>query len=957
VGAPLLARHLVGRDHEVAALREAWTSGGTARLVRGPAGIGKSRLARELAAWAVGQGGTVLVGRASAAARGAPLRPIEEALLGAARRGLAPGPELAPFRPALAALVPEWADGPRTRRDDRTTATESRLVLGEAVLRLLVSVSRGRTVTLVIEDLQWADPETVAVVEYLADNVAGTPVLLLATQRVGESGTGTELAASLVQRRAAVAVDLVPLTTTEVLEVAAACLGVDGELPAEATADLVARSEGIPFLVEELVATAVGAGWETVAAAVPGSVIASVELRLEALEASARRLLVAAALLGRSFDWTIAARAADLDDDQASPHLLAAVRAQLVDVEGAGFRFRHALTRDAVLTATPPAEQAVLARRALEALLGGAPGDGLGGDALLVAAELAERAGLPAEAAGLLLDAARRALATGALQSAERFATRAREAATGALADEIDQLLLRVRVLAGHTAAATALGRELLRRRGDDVGAAGEVHLLLGAAGLAAGRWADAEQHADAAIALDPSDVARRARSRALAAQAAMSRWDADAAAASARSALDDATATGQVEVQCEALEVLGRAERGRDLAAAELAFQRAYDIADRAGLALWRVRALQELGTVDLFDSLDVDRLEEARREAIALGALATVAVIDLQLAAVHDERGQFDQALAAACRCEEASRRWHLSTLPMSLALQAMVHARRVERAEMERVIAAARATGEDRDYVEVSVWGQSYGIFHLATGDLDAADAAFGQAMAVVRRQPGMTAPVPGLWALVRTLRDADGTGGSDAARAEVASLPFDTPVSRRMLLAADAVALGRAGDPTGARARMAEAEDGLLRHGGGFRLPFVRLLVAPAAHGDGWGEPEAWLRSSIAAFEAMGANAFASRGRAALRDLGAAVPRRSRVAETVAVPPMLARLGVTAREVDVLALVAAGASNREVAERLVISPRTVDKHVERLRQKTGTTRQGLVAIAREADLLRT
>ena len=68
-------------------------------------------------------------------------------------------------------------------------------------------------------------------------------------------------------------------------------------------------------------------------------------------------------------------------------------------------------------------------------------------------------------------------------------------------------------------------------------------------------------------------------------------------------------------------------------------------------------------------------------------------------------------------------------------------------------------------------------------------------------------------------------------------------------------------------------------------------------------------------------------------------------------------MLAELGITAREVDVLVLVAGGATNREVAERLFISLRTVDKHVERLLQKTGATRRGLAAIGRDAGLLDT
>jgi DNA-binding NarL/FixJ family response regulator len=72
----------------------------------------------------------------------------------------------------------------------------------------------------------------------------------------------------------------------------------------------------------------------------------------------------------------------------------------------------------------------------------------------------------------------------------------------------------------------------------------------------------------------------------------------------------------------------------------------------------------------------------------------------------------------------------------------------------------------------------------------------------------------------------------------------------------------------------------------------------------------------------------------------------------------VPPALAGLGVTAREVGVLALVAAGATNREIGEQLFISTRTVDKHVEHLLQKIGTSsRFGLAAVARDVGLIGT
>ncbi|WP_410971169.1 hypothetical protein, partial [Salmonella sp. SAL04269] len=76
----------------------------------------------------------------------------------------------------------------------------------------------------------------------------------------------------------------------------------------------------------------------------------------------------------------------------------------------------------------------------------------------------------------------------------------------------------------------------------------------------------------------------------------------------------------------------------------------------------------MQELGTIDMFQTLATARLEEARREALQTGALATAALVDLQLAAVHNERGEPDAALAAARRGTEMSRRLGLSTLAMT-------------------------------------------------------------------------------------------------------------------------------------------------------------------------------------------------------------------------------------------------------------------------------------------------
>src|ERR1019366_5787013 len=77
------------------------------------------------------------------------------------------------------------------------------------------------------------------------------------------------------------------------------------------------------------------------------------------------------------------------------------------------------------------------------------------------------------------------------------------------------------------------------------------------------------------------------------------------------------------------------------------------------------------------MFETLGTARLEDARQEALAAGAWSLVAMVDLQLAATYSARGQAPLTLAVAARCEEASRRLRLGSLPMSIALPAGAHA----------------------------------------------------------------------------------------------------------------------------------------------------------------------------------------------------------------------------------------------------------------------------------------
>src|SRR6185312_13745109 len=189
-------------------------------FLTGEPGVGKSRLALELAAIASARGRKVLTGRAAEASHPVPLRPIVEALIGIARTTPIPDdPALRQYRPALASIVPGWSE-PSEREPEM-----SPLILGEALLRLLTALD-GNGTLLIIEDLQFADPETLAIVEYLADNLGDGPVRCLATVRDGElSASGAmDMVRSVLARRAATVVELRRLPDPDVSQMATACL-------------------------------------------------------------------------------------------------------------------------------------------------------------------------------------------------------------------------------------------------------------------------------------------------------------------------------------------------------------------------------------------------------------------------------------------------------------------------------------------------------------------------------------------------------------------------------------------------------------------------------------------------------------------------------------------------------------------------------------------------------------
>lgn len=166
-------------------------------------------------------------------------------------------------------------------------------------------------------------------------------------------------------------------------------------------------------------------------------------------------------------------------------------------------------------------------------------------------------------------------------------------------------------------------------------------------------------------------------------------------------------------------------------------------------------------------------------------------------------------------------------------------------------------------------------------------------------------------------------------------------------------AEAVASGRSGRPEDAIATFADADDEMsgLEAVHGFRH-LAHPLVAEAAIDDGWGDPSAWLRDAAEFFALSGHPRLVLACRSLLRRAGAPLPRRG--PGDAEVPPHLRRLGFTSLEMDVLLLIGDRMSNAEIAKRLYLSPRAVEKHVEHLMIKTGASeRVSQVAIAAETS----
>jgi DNA-binding NarL/FixJ family response regulator len=608
--------------------------------------------------------------------------------------------------------------------------------------------------------------------------------------------------------------------------------------------------------------------------------------------------------------------------------LRAARAVTLLQTYELGVRFRHALIRDAVLAELSANERGERSRHALAALMAARPD--LPDDLIEVAADLAEIAGERAVAVDLLLESARRALADGALTSAESAQRRALAlAGEGPSRWTVAAALVTTLGLAGRMDDALPLGEEVLARLADAADTDGSrrlaVHLALGRAAAAATDWPTAADHLARARALTAgTSAAIVARLDALDATVALGEYRVADAVRPAEAAVAAAEQAGDADLLCEALLVHGRCLRTRGLGLAIRAFRRAVEVAENASLAHREARALTELGFVYGYRDGDATILLTARGRARACGATETEAVAENALAGVAWCRTDAAAVIAHAEAGLALARRYRLGQLESALLVcKAGGLALRADTAAVEALLDQAGALdGEPME--RIAALAQARATCALAMDDLAAAAEHLDSAADLTCAAPA-TALAPML-ALHPLLRVVTGTGTSSV---EAELRRWNSGASRivgGMLAAAEAVRAGRAGTAS-ANVTIERALSDLAV------APFLQALVArlaaTAAEADGWGDPVRWLTAARATFLRLDLPAPASGCEAVLRRLS---PQEH---------------ALTVREEEVLALVTEGLPNRAIAERLFLSARTVEKHVERLLAKTGQANRAQLA----------
>lgn len=383
----------VGRAPELAELQSGLQSTlaghGRLYLLGGGPGIGKSRLAEELAIQARDGGAYVLVGRCWEAGGAPAYWPWVQSLRAYVRDSDAHTlrSELGTGAAALAQILPELREHfPDLPAPSSFDSEEARFELFDATAAFLRNASRRRPMVLLLEDLQGADAPSLLLLRFLARELDSLRILVVGTYREVDPVPGqplTEMLAEVTREPVTRRLSLDGLSESEVaeyVELTAAELG-----SAQLLAKLHEKTEGNPLFVGEIVRLLSVEGRHAerdteVGIAIPQSVRDVISRRLSHLSDECNRILVLASVIGREFALVALARLASSSEDRLLETLDEAMSARVLsDVPGAQgrLRFAHVLMRDIVyegLTTARRVQMHRLAIEALESLYGAEPG-------------------------------------------------------------------------------------------------------------------------------------------------------------------------------------------------------------------------------------------------------------------------------------------------------------------------------------------------------------------------------------------------------------------------------------------------------------------------------------------------------------------------------------------------------------------------------------------------------
>ncbi len=616
---------LAGRDQELAALRgwlaEALAGHGRLVVLTGPPGIGKTRLAEELAGGARHNGQRVLWGRA-----------VDE-------RG---APPLWPWRRILSAVGVAGQDrligggGPDSARSDDLAAARFRAAAEAA--DAVTAAARAAELLIVLEDLQWADHASLFLLRELAAELPGSRLLVLATCRDTASDPWRASLGDLARLPGLQVLRLAPLSAPAVAEM----LQAAGVAAAPELARIVhARSEGNPLYVATLgrllaAQPGIAPDADAVARIAGGSAEVShlVSSLLRDLDDSACALLAAGSVLGADFDSGLAAAVCGTSQDLAGALPAAEAGGLIAQLPGrpGWWRFTHALVRDGIYASLGEDQRIALHKRAaaaLESVAGEAPERG-GEVAAHLLRAAPDRAALR-RAAGWARAAATAATSTLAFEDAARYLATALAAAEGAGVSEAERAEMLIELAtAEYRAGQLAVSLQHAVAAADAAQRDGRLDLVADAALVVRGIG-----HAPVAATLiglcgraladGGAPPARRARLLAQRASARAELGDLEAADAESAAAMAVAEAVGDPAAELDAIRARvaalsapqNRAERLRlGTRAIELATTLGQPLAAVLG-RVWRIDAAYALLNLDAVDAeiIQIAQLAESTR------------------------------------------------------------------------------------------------------------------------------------------------------------------------------------------------------------------------------------------------------------------------------------------------------------------------------------------------------